>query len=1743
MADELKKKLAMVSDSLGLLEKYKEDYTTNPKLADQVGAWAKQLEAMYDRFYGFSAKLEMLSTDAEVDKLKEDRLAFDARYYTMLAFCLNKSTPSGAAPSLPASSASSSSQTLRTKLPELILPKFNGELKHWCEFRDAFKSAIGSRDDISGVDKVRYLKGLMEGEAKLYLNNVEISEQGYKDAMRKLYLRYENNRQLIKCHIETLFDTPAMSRESADELLLLIDRFEQQLSVLKSLGEPADKWSSLLVYQLSIRLDQRTLREWESYCTKLDSENVASVLGGIVKPAENSDEKTVTPSYVTMINYLQNYARVLTAAPATSPPPPSLSRSKPKPSKSVAYTATAAAKPESSSTTAASSSGKTSKPCVKCGQEHHLYHCPGFHQLNSTSGTPQYALVSHDRAAVLETVFLPTALVNIRDCRGRTQVARCLLDCASQRNFITEALCQKLQLPRVRLPDAISICGIGNSSASVKHKTTVTVHSRVSSFALNSSMLVLPTITVKLPQSTVDVGQWAIPQHVELADPNFAVPGSIDMILGASHFFRILRNGRVKLGENLPLLQNTKFGWVISGDCLREGHDHVNPRDCQFSNPCTIEELVSRFWELEEVQDNKGWSPLERYCEDHFLQHTTRDPDGRYVVKLPKREEMVPLLKDNRFNATRRFYSLEHSLERDPEKKAQYHRFIAEYLQLGHMREVAPEEVDAQPQYFLPHHAVMKPDSTTTKLRTVFDASCRSKSGLSLNDVLLPGPTIQDTLVKIVMRFRYHQFVVCADIEKMFRQILVHPSDQPLQRILWRDDPALPLKELQLLTVTYGTNSAPFLSTRVLQQLADDEEHQFPLAAQALRRDFYVDNLLSGSDDESALTASCKHQAVLAAIPPELHEKSAIRDLDHEASVTTLGLRWEPNTDFLLFKPPHWKESPVLTKRVIASQVSSMFDPLGFVCPTITKAKIKLQALWRMQIDWDAPVPEAVVRDWMEFKQRLTGFDRLRIPRHVIRPGSKRLELHGFCDASENAFGACIYLRSISEDKKCTVRLLTAKSKVAPININTIPRLELCGARLLAKLLCQVLESYAIDAPVYLWTDSTIVLNWISGSPVMWGTFVANRVAEIQERTALATWNHVPSGDNPADLVSRGMDLDELMESALWWHGPQWLGIDQHPWPQIYVPNANVEEERRRVVSLPAVEDQQDIINRYSNLRHLIRIGALLRRFCENCLRHKNGQLKLVGPLTLDELDRTQLDLIRRVQQQYFEEDFRLLSTTGRAHRKSKLRFLHPQLVNGIIRVGGRLHNARIPVDVKHPIVLPAKHRLTEMITRREHLRTLHAGPGLLLSTLRQRFWPLGGRNLVRSIVHRCMTCARAKPSTLQQLMGNLPSVRVNQAHPFENVGVDLAGPIYICSSLRNHRNPIIKAYIVVYVCLATKAVHLDLVTDLTTDAFIACLRRFCGRRGLPANVYCDNGTNFVGAHKELEDLRKLFLTQRHQDAVARDCADSGIHFHFIPPRSPTFGGIWEACVKSVKHLLRRVVGDAHLLESEMQTVLIQIEGQLNSRPIVPLPASPSDEMALTPGHFLVGRPLNAIPDPDQQAIPENRLSRWRRVQQLAQHFWSRWHKEYLATLQNRYRWNTELDNLAVGSVVALMDERYPPQKWLLGRVLDVHPGADGLVRVATVKTSTGTTQRAINKLCLLPVEIDPASIATQQQSPVERSPGPSSGNRAAGSDAGAYSNIQPFILLASHHTSRRMTRTKHQPGLPINPQLFEEHL
>ncbi|XP_058448664.1 uncharacterized protein LOC131428635 [Malaya genurostris] len=443
------------------------------------------------------------------------------------------------------------------------------------------------------------------------------------------------------------------------------------------------------------------------------------------------------------------------------------------------------------------------------------------------------------------------------------------------------------------------------------------------------------------------------------------------------------------------------------------------------------------------------------------------------------------------------------------------------------------------------------------------------------------------------------------------------------------------------------------------------------------------------------------------------------------------------------------------------------------------------------------------------------------------------------------------------------------------------------------------------------------------------------------------------------------------------------------------------------------------------------------------------------------------------VQHECFTSEISALKANKHVSNQSKLRFLHPELHDGLIRVGGRLQNADIHVNARNPLVLPSRHPLTRLIAETIHRQQLHCGPQQLLVTMHQRFWPLRGRDLVRSVVHSCVTCVKARPRQLSQLMGSLPAVRVTQSHAFENVEIDFAGPFYLRRS--SPRAAPSKSYVAVFVCMATKAAHLELVSELTTAAFIGCFRRFIARRGRPKNVYCDNAKNFVGADRE---IRRLFLSQQHRHAISSEASAQLIQFHFIPARSPNFGGLWEACVKSMKQHLRRVIGTACLTQEAFVTVLTQVESCLNSRPVTPISTDPNDMQVLTPGHFLIGRALNALPEPDYTLIPENRLRMWERIQRCTQHFWQRWHHEYLTSLQKRYKWSKFTRNLAIGSIVLLQEESLPVLKWSIGRVLDVHPDESGIVRVASVRLPSGiVTRRSISRLCLLPIEVDPAQL------------------------------------------------------------------
>ncbi|XP_071638456.1 uncharacterized protein [Temnothorax longispinosus] len=345
-----------------------------------------------------------------------------------------------------------------------------------------------------------------------------------------------------------------------------------------------------------------------------------------------------------------------------------------------------------------------------------------------------------------------------------------------------------------------------------------------------------------------------------------------------------------------------------------------------------------------------------------------------------------------------------------------------------------------------------------------------------------------------------------------------------------------------------------------------------------------------------------------------------------------------------------------------------------------------------------------------------------------------------------------------------------------------------------------------------------------------------------------------------------------------------------------------------------------------------------------------------------------------------------------------------------------------------------------------------------------------GAISMIKSHIHKCVTCLRYSAKTPTQLMGDLPNPRVNPSPPFSHTGINYAGPMIITPVVgRGQRGS--KHHVAVFGCLATKAIHLECVEDYSSEGFLAAFHQFVSRRGLPSNMYSDNGTNFRGADRELQCS---FRSLRNDPSLKEILANDGVKWHFVPPAAPHFGGLWEAGVKSFKHHLKRVIGARTLSRSEFVTILCKIEACLNSRPISPHSDDPSDFTALTPGHFLIGRPLTSVPEELLLEINANRLSRWQHVQLMVEQIWRSWSSDYLHSLQQRAKWTESHDNLKVDELVLIKNNLLPPSKWELARIQQVHPGLDGRVRVDRYITLHSELKRPITQICRLPASIGP---------------------------------------------------------------------
>lgn len=1688
--------------------------TENPPI-DQLQVRYESIQSALFDFKTIQAELEEVlvaenTYDQEISA--QNRSQFEDKYFELIAKAKNMlKVPSSSTQS---DRVLSDTTPLTAKLPRLTLKEFSGHYSEWQGFRDTFLALVHNNKSLSKIEKFYYLQASLKGEAAQVIASLNISDSGYDTAMGLLTARYENKKAIINSHIKEIFELPVLSKESFTNLRKFSDTFLKNYRALESLGESVDTWDTMLLFLLISKLDFNTKKDWENSTKDVTNPKIADFIKFIMQRCQMLEALSSKPAGVGNVD--SSHKKMNTTKSFYSS-----TSDISCPICSEKHFVYACKKLKDMSVSSRYDEIKRLNLCINCLRSGHKVSecrsggcktCSKKHNTllhltqknkqdesnsngsvaNSESKNTQsnHTALSHCVQSTMKSfVILSTALVYVHGPKNRRLSCRVLLDSASQSNFVTRKLVDKLNLPVKKID--MPVAGINQIKTNISQQVNIEISSMHNNFKTKLSFLVISSITDLTPQNSFNISNLNIPNELALADPDFNVAAEVDMLIGASVFYELLCVGQIKLGKDLPLLQKTLLGWVVAGNLpMSQLNSASLVSKCLFTDS-ELNKQIEQFWLTEEVipDSHSKLSQEEAECERHYIENFSRNTEGRFVVKLPLKSNWTDLGESEQ-TALNRLYSIERKLAKNPDLRRQYEEFLREYENLGHMSELVHDITGKTPVYYMPHHCVEKPDSTTTKVRVVFDASSKTSSNISLNDVLKVGPLIQKDLFSILIRFRKHNFVLIGDLAKMYRQILVHDDHRRLQRIIWRNDPSEEVKYYQLNTITYGTASASFLATRCLKQIAIDNETTNSVIGNIISNDFYMDDLLTGTSDSESLSSirneltsllskygfeirkfQSNDQTLIGNTKDNLDSEYVISE---DSSIKTLGVSWIPNLDCFEYKSQNTPcELTRVTKRSILSFISKVFDPLGLLGAITIRAKLIIQGLWQLKIGWDEALPAQLHTQWVDFYNQFLKIKQIRIPRHVIVIHPISIQIHAFCDASEKAYAGALYVRSVDIDGHIECHLLTAKSRVAPLKTVSLPRLELCGALLVSKLLFKCVSELDLEVDkVYFWTDSTIVLCWLAKESRTWKTFVSNRVSEIQQLTNINDWNYIASEHNPADVISRGANLHDLINSRIWWHGPQFLSEPSDKWPD----NSNIIDrastpqsvlEYKQPLLSFCCKNDFNLFHRFSELNKLIRVTAYCLRFIKNCKATLAG--KQTGNLSREEINLSTDLLIRLSQGESFPDDLHSLRTKGYVSNKSKLKSLSPFLDSqGLLRVGGRLQHSNLTFAQKHPSVLAATHPFTKLIVKHEHERSMHAGSQTTLAHIRQRFWPINGKHIVRSHIRRCVRCFRTKPTLPNAKMGDLPSPRITQpSRPFVSTAVDYAGPFEMKDGKLRSRK-IIKGYVCVFVCLATKAVHLELVTDLSTNGFLSLLKRFVSRRGVCADLYSDNATNFVGANNELKSIQSIVEANEFSHYLSQ----SQINWHFIPARSPHFGGLWEAAVKSFKHHFNRVIKGIHLSYEEFYTFLTQAEAILNSRPIIPLSQDPNDLEALTPAHFLIGQPLTAIAESNSVVRQNDLKRRYQHLQLMRHHFWSQWSKQYLHNLQQRTKWQFDKSpDLQIGALVLLKDDNCPPMYWPMGRIEKLHPGSDDRVRVVTVKCKNKSVKRALTQVALLPLD------------------------------------------------------------------------
>ena len=1462
------------------------------------------------------------------------------------------------------------SVTLQHEKPKL--PMFHGDVRKYFIFKDDFRHAVESK--CSERDSITILRTCLGPEPSRLIEGIS---NDLKTVWKYLDQNYGDPRVVSDTITSDLEKFKAIQPGEDNRFCELVNLVRRSYNILKEIKRPQDIDNTHVISLIERKLPQEDQRVWSrclhhhkkepsmSFLLEWLEEEMSSrmrSIAGIRKPSavkhsvhavnERPNRSTVKPPVNSTKEKPQCYVCQSQHYIDECPRFKEMSvkeRWKVVKDKHACFCCLKYSKDHSAS---------NCKKKRECGEATQDNPCKKFHHklLHSESGGIVMT-VSHEQS----TALLPVAVTIIRGKGKLKKEANVLYDSGAQVSMIRSSVADEMCLPGKRIKIFLTkVGGAEEELDTMLYKVTLCSKDNVTVQSINA---------IGIPQISDDVTDV----DVSIISRKFSVPveelrrkaGPIDILVGINYPHLHLGKTRVKDGL---VLREGPLGLVVFG-MKGESRDEESKQVLHVRVASPVD--ITDFWKTETMGVNAqpctckaDEMSKEERKELTLIEQSCKLKGNQWQISYPWKKD-ASLLPNNYEQVLKKLESTERRLLKNPKHAESYDMQIKEMETMGFARKLTQEELESYngPVHYISHHAVVRPEKKSTPVRIVFNSSATYK-GHTLNDYWYKGPDLLNSLFGVILRFRENPVAVCADISKMYHRVTIPIYDQQVHRFLWRSLEEEREPDTYIKTVlTFGDRPSPTMAMVALRKTAELNAADEPKAAESIIKNTYMDDIcdsvdtvneadtLTKSIDNVLSTGGFKVKGWTSNLSKQQHSQE-VNIGDEEEDEKVLGVVWSPKEDKFLYKvnintATSDEKSKGLTKRKILSHVAGIFDPVGAGAPVLVKAKIAMQELWQHGLDWDDEVPDEIKEKWKELFKELTALNGFEFDR-CLKPMNATEDpwLIVFCDASRLAFGACAYVRWKTASGLYEVRFIAAKTRVSPLKELSIPRLELQAAVLasrLAKTICEQ-SRFKFARSVYF-TDSLVVLAWIQSQSRCYKPFVSCRIGEIQSSSEPSEWRYCPTLLNVADDLSKGITTKDL--NGRWMNGPVFLQQPEAEWPsQQGTPEmSEVNKERRKTTLAHAVTVKEPIFRPedFSTWKRLHRVTAYVLRFTHNC-RKKDNNTKLLGPLSAQEIAKAEDYWIRRAQ----------ISIHKRVE-KGELSSLTPiKDDNGIIRVGGRVDPSLTSYDNQHSVLLPSDHWISKLITREVHQ---YGHPGIATTTakVRKKYWIIKGHSISKRVKRECTFCKKMEARVSEQFMSNLPQCRQQPyTPPFLYTSCDYFGPVKV----KVGRNKTAKHYGVIFTCLNTRAVHCELATEASSMELLQVLRRFFAQRGYPKLLLSDNGTQMVGANRELKEM----IDGWDATQLKEYCAERGMTWQFITPLAPHQNGCAESMVKSVKKALKKAIGDTVLTPFELYTCLLEAANLVNQRPIGRIPNDPNDGSYLCPNDILLGRCSSTIP-------------------------------------------------------------------------------------------------------------------------------------------------------------------------------------